>query len=84
MYTINLISIPFVLLIAWAKGRGLIRWAFMAYIFGFWSILVLFLVKNRPIKLYQIPQPLKDLVTARAFKRELKEVEYPLDLQKDI
>ena len=84
MYTINLISIPFVLLIAWAKGRGLIRWAFMAYIFGFWSILVLFLVKNRPIKLYQIPQSLKDLVTARAFKRELKEVEYPLDLQKDI
>ncbi len=84
MYTINLISIPFVLLIAWAKGRGLIRWAFMAYIFGFWSILVLFLVKNRPIKLYQIPQPLKDLVTARAFKRELKEVEYPLDLQKEI
>jgi len=84
MYTLNLISIPFVLLIAWAKGRGLIRWAFMAYIFGFWSILVLFLVKNRPIKLYQIPQPLKDLVTARAFKRELKEVKYPLDLQKDI
>ena len=84
MYTINLISIPFVLLIAWAKGRGLIRWAFMAYIFGFWSILVLFLVKNRPIKLYQIPQRLKDLVTARAFKKELKEVKYPLDLQKDI
>ena len=84
MYTINLISIPFVLLIAWAKGRGLIRWAFMAYMFGFWSILVLFLVKNRPIKLYQIPQPLKDLVTARIFKRELKEVKYPLDLQKDI
>jgi hypothetical protein len=84
MYTINLISIPFVLLIAWAKGRGLIRWAFMAYIFGFWSILVLFLVKNRPIKLYQIPQTLKDLVTARALKRELKEVKYPLDLQKDI
>jgi hypothetical protein len=84
MYTLNLISIPFVLLIAWAKGRGLIRWAFMAYIFGFWSILVLFLVKNRPIKLYQIPQSLKDLVTARAFKKELKEVKYPLDLQKDI
>ena len=84
MYTINLISIPFVLIIAWAKGRGLILWALMAYIFGFWSILVLFLVKNRPIKLYQIPQPLKDLVTARAFKRELRVVKYPLDLQKDI
>lgn len=84
MYTINLISIPFVLFIAWAKGRGLIRWALMAYIFGFWSLIVLFLVKNRPVKLYQIPQPLKDLLTARTFKRELKEVKYPLDLQKDI
>ena len=84
MYTINLISIPFALFIAWAKGRGLIRWALMAYIFGFWSVIVLFLVKNRPVKLYQIPQPLKDLLTARTFKRELKEVKYPLDLQKDI
>ena len=84
MYTINLISIPVVLFIAWAKGRGLIRWALIAYLFGFWSLILLFLVKNRPIKLYQIPQTLKDLVTARAFKRELKEVKYPLDLQKDI
>ena len=36
MYTINLVSIPFVVFFAWAKGRGLLRWAVMAYLFGFW------------------------------------------------
>jgi len=84
VYTINLISIPFVLFIAWAKGRGLIRWALIAYLFGFWSLILLFLVKNLPIKLYQTPQFLKDVVTARAFEKRLKKIKYPLDLQKEI
>jgi hypothetical protein len=45
MNWINLIAIPFVLLLAWAKGRGLLRWAIMAYIFGFWSFVPLLLAR---------------------------------------
>jgi hypothetical protein len=63
MYTINLVSIPFVVFFAWAKGRGLLRWAVMAYLFGFYSFIFLLFVKTKPIKIYEIPQYLKDLIT---------------------
>jgi hypothetical protein len=82
MYWINLIAIPFVLLLAWAKGRGLFRWAVMAYIFGFWSFVPLFMVRVKPIRIYEIPKPIKQLVTTHVFRRELKGVMYPKDLQK--
>jgi hypothetical protein len=81
MYTINLVSIPFVVFFAWAKGRGLLRWAVMAYLFGFWSFTFLLFVKTKPIKIYEVPQYLKDLITARGFKNKLKEIKYPSDLQ---
>ncbi len=76
MYTINLVSIPFVVFFAWAKGRGLLRWAVMAYLFGFWSFIFLLFVKTKPIKIYEVPQYLKDLITARGFKNKLKEIKY--------
>ena len=82
MYWINLIAIPFVLLLAWAKGRGLFRWAVMAYIFGFWSFVPLFMVRVKPIRIYEIPKPIKQFVTTHVFRRELKGVKYPKDLQK--
>lgn len=82
MYWINLIAIPFVLLLAWAKGRGLFRWAVMAYIFGFWSFVPLFMVRVKPIRIYEIPKPIKQFVTTHVFRRELKAVMYPKDLQK--
>ena len=81
MYQINLIAIPFVLLLAWAKGRGLFRWAIMAYIFGFWSFVPLFMVKVKPIQIYEIPKPIKQFVASYVFRRELKGVMYPKDLQ---
>lgn len=84
MSLINLISIPFVVFFAWAKGRGLIRWALISCVIGFWSLLLLLFVKTKPIKIYQIPQQLKDIVTARSFKKQLNEIKYPVDLQKDI
>lgn len=82
MYTINLVAIPFVLLLAWAKGRGLLRWAVMAYLFGFWSFVPLFMVKIKPIRIYEIPKPIREFMAAHLFKRELKGVMYPKDLQK--
>ena len=82
MYWINLIAIPFVLLLAWAKGRGLFRWAVMAYIFGFWSFVPLFMVKVKPLKIYEIPKFIKQFVTTYVFKSALKGVMYPQDLQK--
>jgi hypothetical protein len=81
MYWINLIAIPFVLLLAWAKGRGLFRWAIMAYIFGFWSFVPLFMVKVKPIQIYEIPMPVKQFVATKLFSRELKSITYPKDLQ---
>lgn len=82
MNTINLIAIPFVLLLAWAKGRGLFGWAVMAYLFGFWSFVPLFMVKIKPIQIYEIPESIKQFVTTYVFKKELKGVMYPKDLQK--
>ena len=82
MYWINLIAIPFVLLLAWAKGRGLFRWAVMAYIFGFWSFVPLFMVRVKPIRIYEIPEPIKQFVTTYVSRREPKGVMYPKDLQK--
>ena len=65
---------------AWAKGRGLLRWALIAYLFGFYSFILLF-VKTKPIKIYEIPQYLKNVITARGFKNKLKDIKYPSDLQ---
>ena len=84
MYTINLISIPFVVFFAWAKGHRLLRWAVMAYLFGFWSFIFLLFVRTKPIKIYESPQYLKDLITARGFKKQLKEIDYPIDLQGEV
>lgn len=84
MNWLNLISIPFVLFFAWAKGRGLIRWIFLAYFLGFWSVIPLLIVKTRPVKLYKIPRPIIDLITARNFKNKLKDVTYPTDIQKEV
>jgi hypothetical protein len=76
MNWINLIAIPSVLLLAWAKGRGLLRWAIMAYIFGFWSFVLLLMVRVKPIQIYEIPQPLKQFVARYVFIRELRGVGY--------
>ena len=84
MNWINLISIPFVLFFAWAKGRGLIRWLLIAYLFGFWSFIPLLIVKTRPVKLYKIPQSFTEFITARNFKKQLKEVRYPTDIQREV
>jgi hypothetical protein len=56
----------------------------MAYLIGFWSLLLLLFTRTREIKIYQIPQFLKDIVTARSFKKSLNKIEYPSDLQKDL
>jgi len=84
MEIINLIAIPFVLFFAWAKGRGLISWALITYFIGFWAIFILLFVKVKPIKFYHIPQPVKDFIIARSFKKHLKEIEYPVDLQGEV
>ena len=54
----------------------------MAYIFGFWSFVPLFMVRVKPIQIYEIPEPIKQFVTTHVFRRELKGVMYPKDLQK--
>jgi hypothetical protein len=41
-------------------------------------------VKVKPIKFYHIPQPVKDFIIARSFKKHLKEIEYPVDLQGEV
>ncbi len=84
MNWMNLISIPFVLFFAWAKGRGLIRWFLIAYLLGFWSLIPLLIVKTRPVKLYKIPRSFTEFVTARNFKKQLKEVRYPTDIQREV
>ena len=84
MNWMNLISIPFVLFFALAKGRGLIRWLLIAYLLGFWSLIPLLIVKTRPVKLYKIPRSFTEFITARNFKKQLKEVRYPTDIQKEV
>ena len=84
MNWLNLISIPFVLFFAWAKGRGLIRWLLIAYLLGFWSFIPLLIVKTRPVKLYKIPRFFTEFITARNFKKQLKEVRYPTDIQREV
>ena len=84
MEIINLIAIPFVLFFAWAKGRGLISWALITCFIGFWAMFILLFVKAKPIKFYHIPQPAKDFIIARSFKKHLNEIEYPVDLQGEV
>ena len=84
MNWMNLISIPFVLFFAWAKGRGLIRWLLIAYLLGFWSLIPLLIVKTRPVKLYKVPRSFTEFITARNFKKQLKEIRYPTDIQKEV
>ena len=82
MYKINLIAIPFVLLLAWAKGQGVFSWAMMAYLFGFWTFAPLFMVRVKPTQIYDIPRLIKQFAATHVFRRELKVVLYPKDLQK--
>lgn len=84
MNKINLISIPFVLFLAWAKGRGVIRWMVVASLLGFWSLVPLLMVKEKPIKLYKIPQPIREFIALRGFKKKLSQIKYPEDIQKRI
>jgi len=84
MNWLNLISIPFVLFFAWAKGRGLIRWLLIAYLLGFWSLIPLLIVKTRPVKLYKVPRSFTEFITARNFKKQLKEIRYPTDIQREV
>ena len=84
MNWMNLISIPFVLFFAWAKGRGLIRWLLIAYLLGLWAFIPLLIVKTRPVKLYKIPRSFTEFITARNFKKQLKEVRYPTDIQREV
>ena len=64
------------------KGTWIFHWAVMAYIFGFWSFVPLFMVKVKPLKIYEIPKFIKQFVTTYVFKSALKGVMYPQDLQK--
>jgi hypothetical protein len=82
MNWINLIAIQFVLLLAWAKGRGIFRWAVLACFLGFWAFVPLFMVRVKPIRIYETPLPIKQFVTRYVFRRELRGVMYPKDLQK--
>lgn len=84
MNLVNLIAIPIVVAFAWAKGRGLLKWAVLTWFFGFWCLLPLFMLKNKVIKIYHLPQPVKDFITARRFKDQLKVIEYPIDIQKEV
>ena len=84
MNWLNLIAIPFVLFFAWAKGRGLIRWLLIAYLLGFWSFIPLLIVITRPVKLYKVPRSFTEFITARNFKKQLKEVRYPTDIQREV
>ena len=84
MNWLNLISIPFVIFFAWAKGRGVFNWFLLAYLLGFWSLIPLLMVKTRQIKLYKIPRSFSELITYRNFKKKLKEIRYPSDIQKMI
>lgn len=83
MNWLNLISIPFVLFLAWAKGRGLIRWLLMAYVLGFWSVIPLLMVKTRKVKIYKIPRIITEFVTTSNFKKQLNGIRYPIDIQRD-
>ena len=84
MNWLNLISIPFVLFLAWAKGRGLIRWLLIAYVLGFWAVIPLLMVKTRKVKIYKIPRIITEFVTTCNFKRQIKVIRYPTDIQREV
>ena len=82
MNWLNLISIPFISLIAFIFGRNSWRWGLYAYLFGFWMLIPLFLLSKKPRTEYTFPNWSIRLYQWQQTRRELKRINTPDDLLK--
>ena len=67
---------------AFAFGRGQIRWALAAYVFGPFTLIPLFMLPKKPIK--QLSPEVMDHVEGYAAKKEFKDVNTVDDLFKQL
>jgi len=83
MSWINLISIPFMALLAFGKGRGYIFWSITAFFIGFWAFIPLSMLKVKPIKEVVLPTFLKNTVIMKYAKNDMKDINTVDDLLKE-
>jgi hypothetical protein len=83
MSWINLLSIPFIALLAFGKGRGYIFWSILAFFIGFWAFIPLSMLKVKPMKEIVIPGYLKNTVIANFSRSSMRGINTVDDLLKE-
>jgi len=73
-----LVAIPIVSFTAFAFGRNPFIWAFWAYLFQFWCLIPLFLMRRRPMP--ALPQSILKLAGEINLRREMRKIKTPDDL----
>jgi hypothetical protein len=77
---LNIISIPFVSLVAFIFGRNVWMWGLYAYFFGFWMFIPLVILPIRPRTEYTLPSWSIRLYQWQQTRLELKRINTPDDL----
>jgi hypothetical protein len=75
---LTVMAMPIVSFTAFAFGRNPFIWAFWAYLFQFWCLIPLFLMKKKPRQ--ELPQSTLKLAGEINIKRELRKIKTPDDL----
>ena len=83
MSWINLISIPFMALLAFGKGRGVIFWSVVSFFIGFWAFIPLSMFKVKPMKEIVLPSYMKNTVIANYSRGSMKNINTVDDLLKE-
>ena len=83
MSWINLISIPFMALLAFGKGRGYIFWSIVAFFIGFWAFIPLSMLKVKPMKEIVPSEKVKKVIVNNFAKRQMKGINTVEDLLKE-
>ena len=73
-----LLSIP----LAYIKGRRIILWAVITYMFSFFALLILFMRSDLPRKNYALLEQIIFRIKELRIRRKLKSVETPEDFFK--
>ena len=83
MNWINLLSIPFIALLAFGKGRGYIFWSITAFFIGFWAFIPLSMLKVKPMKEIVPSENVKRVLVNSFAKRQMKGINTVEDLIKE-
>ncbi len=80
MNWLNLLSMPFVFLLALGCGRSVLRWTVLAYLFGFWALIPLIFLPKKPMKPIVIHPWLESIFRYFFIKHTIRKIETPKDL----